>query len=219
MPRHFLTALPLFVASTGVLAALPPGYEDVMWCPPDYCRRYVPNEPGMAGPVSMFNECYNPATDDVVDGVWTGELTDVAAPEGWTEDPADCPAEVEEPTEPEEGQFDDIIAACGAQIGAGVACFTTSEEPACEDFDPMSLLAGELPVPDSCDEGAELVCGVLVGCCDQQIVDIAMCAAETNLGLVCDTIDCCTVTSGGGGRVMTYAYLLGVGLALVGWNL
>lgn len=81
MPRLLLsTLIPLFVASTGVLAALPPGYEDVMWCPPDYCRRYVPNEPGMAGPVSMFNECYNPTTDDVVDGVWTGELTDVAAP-------------------------------------------------------------------------------------------------------------------------------------------
>ena len=113
----------------------------------------------MAGPVSTFNECYNPATDDVVDGVWTGELTDVAAPEGWLENPADCPDEVEEPTEPadptepEEGQFDDIVAACGAQIGAGVACFTTSQEPACEGFDPMSLLAGDLPVPTDCDGG------------------------------------------------------------------
>ena len=162
-----------------------------MWCPPDYCRRDVPTEPGMAGPASMFNECYNPATDDVVDEVWTGELTDVAAPEGWLENPADCPAEVEEPTEPAEGQFDDIIAACGAQISAGIACFTTTEEPACEGFDPMSLLAGELPIPSDCDEGAQLVCAALVGCCDQEIVDIAACAAKTNLDLDCD-IDCDT---------------------------
>ena len=147
----------------------------------------------MAGPVSMFYECYDPATDEVVDEVWTGELTDVAAPEGWVEDPADCLVE-----EPEEGQFDDIIAACGAQIGAGIACFTTSQEPACEGFDPMSLLAGDLPIPDNCDEGAELVCAALVGCCDQEIIDIAACAAKTNLGLDCD-IDCTPDTTSGGG--------------------
>ena len=91
--------------------------------------------------------------------------------------------------EEQEGQFDDIIADCGAEIGAGIARFTTSQEPACEGFDPMSLLAGDLPIPDNCEEGAELVCGVLVGCCDQEIVDIASCAARSNFGLDCD-IDC-----------------------------
>lgn len=102
----------------------------------------------------------------------------------------------------EEGQFDDIIADCGTEIGAGIACFTTSQEPACEGFDPMSLLAGELPIPENCDEGAQLVCAVLVGCCDQEIGDIASCAARSNLGLDCD-IDCSG--TGGGGPTPTPA--------------
>lgn len=226
----------LLLAASPAHAALPPGYEDVMYCPPGYCDRLVNQESGMAGPAHIFHECWNPATDDVVDEVWTGDLTDVVAPEGWAvplpcgaEAPAETPTTTLSPvaaptgTESASGgnQFGDVIANCQAQIGAGVGCFTTSEEPACEDFDPMSLLAGELPVPDSCDEGAELVCGVLVGCCDQQIVDIAMCAAESNLGLVCDNIDCSTVTSGGATTtcLLAVAHLLGVGLALVGWNL
>ena len=126
----------------------------------------------------------------------------------------------------QEGQFDDIIADCGAEIGAGVACFTTSQEPACEGFDPMSLLAGDLPIPDNCEEGAELACGVLVGCCDQEIVDIASCAARSNLGLDCD-IDCSGggptptpapgTTSGGPGiiKTTTATGLLGVFIALL----
>ena len=177
-----------------------------MWCPPDYCRRIVDTEPGMAGPASIFNECYNPETDDVVDEVWTGELTDVVAPDGWVENPADCPEEEEA------GQFGDIIAACGAQIGAGIACFTTSQEPACEGFDPMSLLAGDLPIPSDCDEGADLVCAALVGCCDQEIIDIAACAAKTNLDLDCD-IDCSSgpnpdTTSGGSNGAAAVTFVL-----------
>ena len=66
----------------------------------------------------------------------------------------------------------------------------------------MSLLAGELPIPENCDEGAQLVCAVLVGCCDQEIVDIASCAARSNLGLDCD-IDCSG--TGGGGPTPTPA--------------
>lgn len=119
---------------------------------------------------------------------------------------------MEEPTEPEEGQFADIIAACGAQIGAGVTCFTTSQEPACEGFDPMSLLAGDLPVPTDCDEGGELVCAALVGCCDREIVDIAACAAKTNLDLDCD-IDCSSgpdpdTTSGGSSGASAVTFVL-----------
>jgi len=67
-----------------VSAALPPGYEDVMWCPPDCCRRPVNPRPDLVGSVSLFNECYCPESDEVVDGVWTGCLSDVQAPEGWT---------------------------------------------------------------------------------------------------------------------------------------
>lgn len=206
----FLVASLCLFFARPVTAALPPGYEDVMWCPPDYCRRDVQNEPGMAGPARIFNECYNPATDDVVDEVWTGELTDVEAPEGWVENPADCPDDEVEETG-EEGEFGDIIASCSPQISAGIACFTTSQEAACEGFDPMSLLAGDLPVPTDCDEGAQLVCAALVGCCDQEIIDIAACAAKTNLDLDCD-IDCTPddTTSGGSNGASAVAFVLAI---------
>jgi len=71
-------------------AILPPGYEDVMWCPEGYCRRKVNPGDGFSGPQRAFNECYNPSTDSVVDEVWTGELSETVAPEGWIENPASC---------------------------------------------------------------------------------------------------------------------------------
>ena len=127
-----------------------------------------------------------------------------------------CPAasDAVEEQEQQSGEFDDIIADCTAEIGAGIACFTTSQEPACEGFDPMSLLAGDLPIPDNCEQGAELVCGILVGCCDQEIVDIASCAARSNLGLDCD-IDCTPdTTSGGSNGASTVAFVLATTLVV-----
>jgi len=113
--------------------------------------------------------------------------------------PADsCPAEtttednaVDTEVVEDEGQFTDIIADCQVPIGAAIGCFSTSQEPACEGFDPMSLLAGELPIPENCEEADDLVCSALVGCCDKEIADIAACAAKSNLDLDCD-IDCGT---------------------------
>jgi hypothetical protein len=189
-----------------------------MHCPPGYCRQYV-NPQGLLGATSLFNKCYDPATGDMVDGVWTGSLTDVVAPEGWVANPEDCP----EPTpvtapvagneapvsgnETESGagldQYADIITDCGIQIGAAVACFTTSQEPACEGFDPMSLIGGDLPIPDDCEGGVELVCAALVGCCDQEIVDIAACAAQSQ-GLDCD-IDCGGDPTSAGSSIATAA--------------
>ena len=61
-----------------------------MWCPEGYCRRAVNPGDGFAGPASAFNECYSPSTDSVVDEVWTGELSETVAPEGWIENPASC---------------------------------------------------------------------------------------------------------------------------------
>ena len=253
MCRLSPAALPFLLGSSLCLlfarsasAALPPGYEDVMHCPPGYCRKYV-NPQGMVGPTSGFNKCYNPTTDDMVDGVWTGELTDVVAPEGWVANPEDCQEEAapvtapvtmpgsdrdeygcipsagyswcaslsecvrpwetdcpdEEPTpvtapvggnDTDAGgddgleQYADIITDCALQIGAAATCFMTSQEPACEGFDPMSLIGGDLPIPEDCEGGVELVCAALVGCCDQKIVDIANCAAQSQ-GLDCD-IEC-----------------------------
>lgn len=73
-----------------VTAVLPPGYEDVMWCPEGYCRRAVNPGEGFAGPARAFNECYDPSTNTVVDEVWTGELSETVAPEGWIKDPVSC---------------------------------------------------------------------------------------------------------------------------------
>ncbi|KAK1740204.1 hypothetical protein QTG54_009154 [Skeletonema marinoi] len=72
-------------------AALPPGYEDQIYCPPDNCEIYT-NPFGYVGALSSFYKCYNPSTGKTTDGVWTGSLTNVTAPEGWIE-PEQCTAE------------------------------------------------------------------------------------------------------------------------------
>eukprot|EP00984_Skeletonema_dohrnii_P017454 scaffold7947_cov84-Skeletonema_dohrnii-CCMP3373.AAC.1 len=53
-------------------AALPPGYEDQIYCPPDNLLQSINSK--------------------TTDGVWTGSLTNVTAPEGWIE-PKQCTAE------------------------------------------------------------------------------------------------------------------------------
>lgn len=72
-------------------AALPPGYEDQIYCPPDNCEIYI-NPFGYVGAASSFDKCYNPSTGVTTDGVWTGSLTNVTAPQGWIE-PEHCTAE------------------------------------------------------------------------------------------------------------------------------
>ena len=47
------------------------------WCPPDNCQIYT-NPYGYVGATSSFNLCYNPDTDEITKGVWTGSLTDVS---------------------------------------------------------------------------------------------------------------------------------------------
>mmetsp|Transcript_6164 Transcript_6164/g.10292 ORF Transcript_6164/g.10292 Transcript_6164/m.10292 type:complete len:246 (-) Transcript_6164:131-868(-) len=132
--------------------------------------------------------------------VWTHLCAGGGMPPPQDEQVAEQPAEtttednaVDTGTEvvEDEGQFTDIIADCQVPIGAAIGCFSTSQEPACEGFDPMSLLAGELPIPENCEEADDLVCSALVGCCDKEIADIAACAAKSNLDLDCD-IDCGT---------------------------
>eukprot|EP00804_Cyclotella_cryptica_P008760 CCRYP_018467-RA/>CCRYP_018467-RA protein AED:0.04 eAED:0.09 QI:305/1/0.5/1/1/1/2/0/723 len=81
----------LVAAVIGANALLPPGYEDDMWCPPDNCRFYT-NPFGFVGAASSFNKCKDLASGEVTDGVWTGSLTNVTVPDGWTE-PQECTAE------------------------------------------------------------------------------------------------------------------------------
>jgi hypothetical protein len=89
--RAFFSVTFIFVLLVrSSLGALPPGYEDDMWCPAGYCDRFIEHQGGFVGPNSSFHECYNPDTGDVVDEVWTGFLTGVVAPAGWVKNPISC---------------------------------------------------------------------------------------------------------------------------------
>ena len=46
-----------------VECALPPGYEDEVYCPPDFCIRPKEPRPKMYGGKSVYLECYNGAGD------------------------------------------------------------------------------------------------------------------------------------------------------------
>jgi hypothetical protein len=88
--KIFLTAV-LAASLSAANAVLPPGYEDEMYCPPDDCKFYT-NPFGYVGAESSFYFCYSNSTGNVTDGVWTGNLTNVTAPEGW-EEPEECTKE------------------------------------------------------------------------------------------------------------------------------
>lgn len=90
LPLRYSAFLFIFISASQ--AILPPGYEDVMHCPPEYCDREVniTDSPGFVGPLSSFHECYMPSTGEVVDEVWTGSLSQVTAPQGWVASPKTC---------------------------------------------------------------------------------------------------------------------------------
>eukprot|EP01062_Namystynia_karyoxenos_P018941 TRINITY_DN17081_c0_g1_i1.p1 TRINITY_DN17081_c0_g1~~TRINITY_DN17081_c0_g1_i1.p1 ORF type:complete len:140 (+),score=43.04 TRINITY_DN17081_c0_g1_i1:85-504(+) len=46
-------------------AALPPGYEDEMWCPPGSCLRRKEMPRGWTGPRTSFHECYITGAQEV----------------------------------------------------------------------------------------------------------------------------------------------------------
>ncbi len=78
------------VALVGMLcplagAVLPPGFEDVAWCPPRSCLRPAELEPGFTGSRSSFVECYDADSGKVVDEIWTGSKNPAVVPKGWTE--------------------------------------------------------------------------------------------------------------------------------------
>lgn len=84
-------ALVCIVGGFKAYAVLPSGYEDIMYCPPEYCDRYISHgNSGFVGPASSYHECFNPQTGDIIGEVWTGYLSDVVAPEGWVESPPVC---------------------------------------------------------------------------------------------------------------------------------
>ncbi|KAK1737221.1 hypothetical protein QTG54_012088 [Skeletonema marinoi] len=72
-------------------SALPPGYEDELWCQPGNCEIYT-NPYGIVGARSTFEKCYDPETNVMSEGVWTGSETDVTVPDGFIQ-PQICTAE------------------------------------------------------------------------------------------------------------------------------
>ena len=163
-----------FIAFLGAAnAALPPGYEDQIYCPSDTCEIYTNRELamsvsclciakygslflylfvllttayGFAGAASSFNKCYNPATGETTEGVWTGSLTNVTSPEGYIE-PEMC-------TEAEYTQCD-TDDDCSIEIDQNCNCYVSSSF---HPFDPCEGLdASECNTDkcsgDECEEG------------------------------------------------------------------
>ena len=72
------------VALSALIAgALPPGYEDEAWCPPDHCIRATPQEPGFVGPQSTFFECAHVKTGEAAAAFWTGARVNAVPLPGW----------------------------------------------------------------------------------------------------------------------------------------
>lgn len=93
-----------------------PGYEDQIHCPPDNCQMYT-NPHGLSGPRSTFNKCYNLATDETTDGVWTESRTNVAPPDDYIE-PDECTG-----SEYSECDTDDD---CSLEIDSSCRCYVNS---------------------------------------------------------------------------------------------
>lgn len=72
---------------------------------------------GYAGAASQFYKCYNPATDVVSEGVWTGTETDVIAPDGWIQ-PQMC----------EDATYTqcEVNTDCNTLISPGCSCYVSS---------------------------------------------------------------------------------------------
>lgn len=80
-------------------AVLPPGYEDVLYCPDGAClRKNARLPPGWSGPRTQLYECVDPANDTVTRPKGWGRLCETRPPEGWR--PASHCAEAPERTSP-----------------------------------------------------------------------------------------------------------------------
>lgn len=119
-------------------AALPPGYEDQIWCPPDNCEVYT-NPYGFRGAASSFIKCYNPEDDETTDGVWTGSHTDTTAPDGYVK-PETCTALEYSQCDTEDD--------CSLEITPSCNCYVSSSF---HPFDPCKGLAPSECNTDQCN--------------------------------------------------------------------
>merc|ERR1712070_357865 len=82
-PMLYVWLLLVLLSLHSTSAALPPGYEDELYCPSEFClRRKPPRDDGMVGGKSLFFECFNPPTGKVESiSTWGFRLGDEAKQE------------------------------------------------------------------------------------------------------------------------------------------
>eukprot|EP00985_Skeletonema_marinoi_P009101 scaffold4196_cov98-Skeletonema_marinoi.AAC.2 len=99
-----------------------------LWCQPGNCEIYT-NPYGIVGARSTFEKCYDPETNVMSEGVWTGSETDVTVPDGFIQ-PQICTAEQYSQCE--------VDTQCTLLISPGCSCYVSSSihpYQACEGKD------------------------------------------------------------------------------------
>lgn len=77
--RILILTIIIIIITTTAMAALPPGFDEEIFCPDQMClrRRLPPTIRKMTGPRAMFLECFNPLKKETCrPRVW-GEKLDV----------------------------------------------------------------------------------------------------------------------------------------------
>ena len=140
--KLFYCALIVSVANAN--QALPPGYQDQIHCPPDNCEIYTNPYGFSGGAQSSFHKCYNPTTDEVSEGVWTGSKTNVTAPEGYIE-PEECTAS--------EYSECDEDSDCNRMIDSSCRCVVSS------NFHPFHPIIASTSSSSSSSDDSEMCTG------------------------------------------------------------
>lgn len=182
-------SIALAATSTGVTkASLGPGYEDQIYCPVGHCEIYF-NPFGYAGPASMYYKCFDPTTKEMINGVWTGSLTNTTPPEGWTQ-PQMCDADQYSPC--------DTAEQCTLLVSVGCSCYVSST------IIPFDLLQGDASCTGNECDGYEAVCSQgLNGGGNTCMIDFPDVAAATSTVATPATATSATSAAGNSGNTTT----------------
>jgi len=159
LPVSILLAVLASETFVSTKAAIPPGYEDDMWCPEGFCDQ--PKEQGedFVGPESSFHQCYDTASKQVVEAVWTGFLSDVVAPTGWGKNPESCPEKKE--------KCEDSVRS-GKKLGVILPETGKKEKYTCGLIKEYNLCKNELTSKKNKGYLAESICKESCGTCSKK---------------------------------------------------
>ena len=84
-------------------SALPPGYEDELYCPPGCCLQHKHTRPGFSGPRSMFFDCCHVDSGQITEHpkAWGPKVSDnrtTVIPTTWQRADADSSGMCSEPS-------------------------------------------------------------------------------------------------------------------------